>query len=155
MSLRHEYVLRLAQYSRLPTLHPSIIGDVRPPAPSDQAALAELMLDAYRHTIDDGGETIDDARNEVDSFFTSASTPPLLTCSWVYWRETQAVAACLASWWPQRHCALIAYVMTRAAAKGLGLGRYLVQRSLECFVEAGYHEARAVITGGNTNNISH
>jgi hypothetical protein len=34
-------------------------------APEDAERLARLMLDSYRGTVDDGGETLDDARREV------------------------------------------------------------------------------------------
>ena len=37
----------------------------RPFAAADAQALARLMLDSYRGSVDDGGETLDDARRDV------------------------------------------------------------------------------------------
>jgi len=45
------------------------IGVVREPVSHDAEGLAQLMLDAYRGTTDDGGETIEDARAEVAKLF--------------------------------------------------------------------------------------
>lgn len=43
--------------------------DARVVTPEDAEALATLMLEAYRGTIDDGGETLADAQVEMHGFF--------------------------------------------------------------------------------------
>jgi hypothetical protein len=48
------------------SLDPSM-PPVRPPTVADRGRLAELMLDAYRGTIDYEGETIVEAVAEVDA----------------------------------------------------------------------------------------
>lgn len=129
------------------------IAGMRHPAPGDAEALAALMIDAYRGTIDDDGETLDDARAEIDRYLSGAGLAPLLEYSWV---AGQGVldAACLVAYWPARNCPLFAYVMTRASARGQGYAARLVAASLRDLAEAGYAEARAVITEGNTSSES-
>lgn len=122
---------------------------MRRPASSDAEGLAELMLDAYRGTIDYDGETLDDSRSEIASYFDESDLPPLPQYSWVLATD-EIIAACLVSYWPARDRPLIAYVMTRALAKGQGYAARLVVASLRDLAEAGYAEARAVITEGNT-----
>ncbi|GAB4212638.1 MAG: hypothetical protein OHK0022_48690 [Roseiflexaceae bacterium] len=147
MTPRHEYRLLLTEVQQ-----PKVAvlpGLLRNPTPADAEQLAALMLDAYQGTIDYDGETLDDARGEVRSFFEQETTPPLLACSWVAQAGDELVAASLAVFWAQRDCPLIAYVMARAAHKGRGIARGLVGRSLGSLRAAGYTEVRAVITQGN------
>lgn len=124
--------------------------EARRPTSADAEGLAELMLDAYRGTIDfDGSETLDDARGEVASFFEGDANPPLLGCSWLYADGDVVLAACLVTHWTARGCPLVAYVMTRADHKGQGLAGRLVRMSLTSLRDAGYREVRAAITDGN------
>ena len=43
----------------------AVAPGTRPFAAADAQALARLMLDSYRGSVDDGGETLDDARRDV------------------------------------------------------------------------------------------
>lgn len=52
-----------------PQPDPPRIHGARTPAPTDAEPLAQLMFDSYRRTIDDAGETLDDARSEVAKLF--------------------------------------------------------------------------------------
>lgn len=69
MPTRSEYYLDLAQW------HPQIYkgleidAELKPVAKSDIDALADLMLDAYRGTIDYDDEGIEDAVAEVQAYF--------------------------------------------------------------------------------------
>lgn len=148
MTARHEYRLFLpdVQLFDLPA-SPGLL--LRHPTATDSEGLAVLMLDAYQGTIDSSGETLDDARNEVRSFFEQVVTPPLLDCSWVAQAGAGLAAAALAVFWTRHGCPLIAYVITRAAHKQHGLARLLVAHSLACLCAVGYAEVRAVITEGN------
>lgn len=142
---RYEYRLQL---DRLPLELAEPPAGARRPIPEDREALAALMIDAYRGAIDDDGETLDDARAEIDGYFSGTDLAPLLEYSWVAGAETLD-AACLVAHWPARNCALFAYLMTRAAAKGQGLAGRLVAASLRDLAGARHTEARAVITMGN------
>lgn len=127
---------------------PMMLANLRHPTLSDAEPLAHVMLDAYRGTIDDGGETLDDARAEVASFF-AAAPPPLLDCSWVSESQQQLLAACLVGFWAERSAPFIAYLITGTAYKQQGLARQLVRASLASLAAAGYHQVWAVITAGN------
>lgn len=146
---RYEYVGRLALvpgWTRPPVVLPGVI---RQPSYADLEDLATLMIDAYRGTIDYDGETLDDARDEIRSYFTTSATSPLLAHSWVYIDQGAVAAASLAAFWTLREVPLIAYVMTHPAYKQQALGSWLVHRSLCSLHTAGYTEVRAVITAGN------
>ncbi len=98
-------------------------GALRHPLPQEAQALAELMLDAYRGTIDDEGETGDDALAEVEGFFAGRAETPLLDSSWVYHDNGTLLSACLITRVDGEP--LVAYLMTRSAWKGRGLASYL------------------------------
>ncbi|HEU4323684.1 MAG TPA: GNAT family N-acetyltransferase [Roseiflexaceae bacterium] len=148
MTTRREYRLLLAKAQ--PPGAPASPGLLlRTPAPADTEQLSTLMIDAYRGTIDDGGETLDDARGEVRSFFEQGANPPLLACSWVAQAGDELAAASLVAFWTERGCPLIAYAMARAAHKRRGFAGLLVGRCLDSLRAAGYAEVRAVITEGN------
>ena len=80
MTQRNEYCRELAGLA-VAAVPNTLAGALRQPTLADAEPLAELMLDAYRGTIDDGGETIDNARDEVASYMASVLNPPLLSCS--------------------------------------------------------------------------
>ena len=66
---RFEYIFELKNFSYPVAPGPRIETIWRNPSNADQQILAELMLDAYRDTIDYDGETIGDAIHEVESYF--------------------------------------------------------------------------------------
>ncbi len=117
---------------------------LRPPDPSDHETLAELMLDAYRGTIDYEGEGIEEARSEVASYFGGS---PLLGQSLVIESGTKVAAACLVNAYGEG--ALVGYVMTTPELKGRGLGTLATTAALSIIQEAGYGEVHAWITEGN------
>ncbi len=69
MATRHEYWLHLDQYQP-PAIQTAHGLTLRQPTLADDAALAALMLDAYRGTIDDDGETLEDASTEIQHLLT-------------------------------------------------------------------------------------
>ncbi|MBL8055652.1 MAG: GNAT family N-acetyltransferase [Anaerolineales bacterium] len=117
------------------------------PALTDAEALARLMLDAYRGTIDDAGETLAEAQAEVRGYF---ERPAWLAASGLKRAGAELAGACLVEWWPAVGAPLIGYVMTAARWKGRGVARVLLHNSLAYLTAAGQAEAWAVITAGNT-----
>lgn len=120
------------------------------PTPLDRQRLAELMLDAYRGTIDYDGETLTDALNEVNSYFAEMADARWLDASWLVFDHDQLLSASLVSYWAERKSPLIAYVLTAAQAKGRQLATAAVSRSLHTLAAMGQEQVRAVITDGNT-----
>ena len=71
------------------------IEGARAPGPPDREALANLMLEAYRGTIDDEGETLEEAVAEVDRTLGGDYGDFLGAFSRVVEREQELAAACL------------------------------------------------------------
>ncbi len=151
MTNRNEYFLKLAAelpYTVAPLNNAAL--QLRSVQIADASLLAELMLDAYRGTIDDDGETFDDALAEVNAFFAGErGGQPWLMMSYLALVDTHVVGACLTGEWRERQLPIIAYVMTSANWKKQGIGRQLVGQVLKVLNENGYPEVRAVITEGN------
>src|ERR1051326_4182507 len=97
----------------------------RPIAKEDIPALAKLVLDAYRGTIDDEGETLEDALKAMQDMFAGASGTLLESCSFLIEEWGEPLAATIVTWWHGEP--LLAYVMTHPTPKNRGLGGFLVQ----------------------------
>jgi RimJ/RimL family protein N-acetyltransferase len=149
MSARFEYRLDLNEFKPVSNQIQDLALILRQPAPPDSQALAELMLDSYRGTVDYDGETLADAQQEVDSYFEGASGEPLLDHSRLCFSGGRLQSACLASYWGQEPAPLIAYVMTATEAKNQGLASRLLTEVLTNLQNRGYTQARAFITSGN------
>jgi putative acetyltransferase len=123
---------------------------VRHPTEADSEALAVLMLNAYRGTIDaDGSETIDDARTEVRGYFAANSGAPLLEHSYVVSEGGRLVSAVLASRFEGKP--LLAYAMTAPSHKGRGLASALTHRALDSLRAAGDAQMHLWVTAGNAD----
>ena len=151
MTRRNEYRLDLSlfEFEDSQAVHPDV--QLRAAQASDLSILADLMIDAYRGTIDYDDETIEDAINEVQAYLDGLrGGVPMLDVSRVAFRQGVLVSACLAAKWDQRRQPIIAYLMTRTNAKRRGLAKYLLTSVLREIQAAGHAEVRAVITEGNT-----
>jgi RimJ/RimL family protein N-acetyltransferase len=124
---------------------------LRAAQPTDTQVLAELMLDAYRGTIDYDDETLDDAVGEIQAYLAGErGGQPLLSVSRLAFEGSVLVSACLAADWHERQGPAIAYVMTRAGWKNLGVAQQVLCAVLQALCEQGHRQAWAVITEGNT-----
>lgn len=121
-----------------------LVGEVRNVGPDDLEGLAQLMLDAYRGTIDYDDETYEDAVAEVRSFFQRS---PALDLSYVIEFDDKFVSAVLVA--VSDDDPFIGYVMTHPDHKGAHLGRRLVHHALSSAKEAGYRRVVFYITAGN------
>jgi RimJ/RimL family protein N-acetyltransferase len=120
----------------------------RNPSPDDLTDLAELMLDAYRGTIDArGDETLEDAVEEMRSYFAGASGKPLLDCSFVVEDHGLPVSASLISQY--EGSPLLAYSFTEPSYSGRGLATTLVQLSMNALAARRHRTLRLVVTLGN------
>lgn len=145
---RFEYVFELENFSHPITPGPFVEAAWRNPSIADQQILAGLMLDSYRGTIDDDGETIDDAIREVDSYF-SHQDSGWFDYSWLAFMENDLVCASLVGFWKDRNSPIISYVMTNPQWKGKHFATIGVSRSLKSLAERNYTKVYAVITEGN------
>src|SRR3990172_8262413 len=77
---------------------------LRRPAQGDAEALGELLLDAYRGTIDYEGEDLAAATGVVRDFFAGKEYPPHIAASVVAWRGPTPAAFCMIAEWQARSC---------------------------------------------------
>lgn len=143
MTVRHHYVLDLGAFAveERPTPPGHV---VRRPTAADAEALAVLMLEAYRGTVDYDGEGIEEARGEVGAHFAGA---PIDEASTLLVTTDRLAAACLVA--EYEGDALIGYVMTTPEFKRQGLGRAVTAESLSRLAALGYSTVHAWITEGN------
>lgn len=118
---------------------------VRSITSDDLHGLARLMLDAYIGTIDYEDEDLDDAVEEVRSYFENGHA--LLDRSCVVESDGVVVSAVLVSL--SEDTPLIAYVMTASGQKNIGLARLVTTTSVEGLAEDGYEKVVLYITDGN------
>lgn len=116
-------------------------------ARDDIPALARLTLDAYKDTIDDEGETLEDALKAMHDTFAGTSGALLETCSFVIEEWGEPLACTMVTWW--REQPLLAYVMTHPTAKNRGMGRFLIQKSINALLAQGHRELSLFVTRGN------
>jgi len=145
---RHEYVLTLP-HAAPPIATPSgatvaAVTDV------GREALAQLMLDAYRDTIDYDGETMVEARAEIADLFDEGD--PILDASFSLHIGGTLSAAIVAI--PFEAAALIAFVMTRPEFTNRGCAARLVQRCITALGAAGMPRVHAFITEGNGPSVT-
>lgn len=124
------------------------IKGTRAPSAGDREALADLMLDAYRGTIDDEDETLEDAIAEVDRTFAGEYGDFLGVCSRVVEREQQLASACLITLFEGKPWLSVS--MTRPRWKRHGFARGLLNESLNLLAAARYQEIGLIVTEGNS-----
>ena len=111
----------------------------------DLDGLARLMLNAYVGTIDYEDEDLDDAIEEVRSFFDADH--PLLGHSYLVEKEGTFVSAILVL--VSKGTPFIGYVMTLPEYKNSGLARLVTTASLESLADDGHNKVVLYITDGN------
>lgn len=135
---RSEYRLSLTEVKAIPTdLVTRRILD------SDRSALAALMLDAYRGTIDDEGETTDDAIEAVNEYFARMVHEHSLVVT----EHDRVVAMALVVMVDHVH--YVDPVAVAADHKRKRIGRGAVTMLLDSLAGAGVTEVGATITDGN------
>ena len=117
--------------------------EMRHPVVADRDVLAALLLDAYRNTIDDEGEDIDDAYTAIDQYLARIERP----YSFVAFEQDIVVAFSFVVVLNQIH--YVDPVVVAPPSKRRGLGRETVQVCLGSLAAAGITEVGAAITDGN------
>lgn len=116
---------------------------IAPATSAGRDALARLLLDAYRGTIDDEGEGEAEARQAIDHYLGRL----LPAYSVLIEEDGRPVAMSFVVVVGGRH--FIDPVATAAARKGRGLGTEAVLHSLAALAGDGVADVGAVITDGN------
>lgn len=124
----------------------------RTAAPSDKEALAALMLDAYRGTIDYEDESLDDALREIGHVFSGSYGRFLVDCSFVVAGEAELSSACLVTLLNEGksdETPLLAFAMTRKLDQRRGLASALILRSAAALSGLGYTRLAIAVTADN------
>jgi GNAT superfamily N-acetyltransferase len=115
MTTRADMTIRLQ-----PVALESVPG-MRAPTVDDKPGLARLLLDAYRGTVHDEGETIEQAFEEIERVFRGECGPVMLAESIVVERQGQLASATLLTRWQNRP--FVAHAITLPAWQRRGLAR--------------------------------
>lgn len=120
---------------------------IRPPAAGDAEGLARLMLDAYRGSVDDAGETLEDARSEIRLLTTGRYGRFDPDASEVAIHEGTPVAATLLTHY--EGAPMLAFSLTLPAWRRRGLARGGILRAVRRLRDAGYDSLSLAVTVGN------
>lgn len=118
---------------------------------SDLDELSSVMLDAYKNTVDDEGETLADAQQEIRSVFAGKYGEFLPEASFLIEFENKissVILICLFEGKP-----LITYVFSSKRFSGRGMAEYLIRKSINSLSELGYDELALFVTKENTDAI--
>ena len=117
--------------------------------PSDAAALGELMVAAYRGTVDDEGETLEDAVGEVEGVLDGSYGPLASDASFVVEDDDGLVGASLVAIWDRESRPVLLYLVVRPEAKRRGIGTALLLRSGDALAAAGHPQLDLFVTEAN------
>ena len=114
---------------------------------ADAPTLGQLMIEAYRGTIDYDGETVEQATEEVAGMLGSKYGDFMPSSSFLVEAEGQPIAACLISFWEE--APLVTVLMTHPNYRGQGLGTFLMRQSINVLYSQGYQDLYLFVTVGN------
>ncbi|MFO0836697.1 MAG: GNAT family N-acetyltransferase [Phycisphaerales bacterium] len=115
---------------------------------ADAEALSHLMLEAYRGTIDDGGETLDDARAEVRKTLDGGYGAFDFDASELIERDLRVVAGTIVTHY--QGLPMIAFSLTLPEWRRQGLARAGLRRAMQRLAQAGHQRVQLAVTSGNT-----
>lgn len=147
---RHARHRMAADLTRLPDAPPPTPG-ARPPREGDlheAELLAQLMLDSYKGTIDDDGDTLEFARSEVTKLLRGDWGAFRADRSEVVERAGRLAAATLVT--TVDGAPFLAFSMTAPEWKRHGLARAGLQRVMRTLAAQGETSLWLVVTEGNT-----
>jgi ribosomal protein S18 acetylase RimI-like enzyme len=117
--------------------------------PEDIEPLAELMLDAYRGSVDFSDETVADARAEINKTFNHGYGRFIPEASLLVEDDGRPVSACLVTLLDDEQIPLLAFSMTAARHKNQGLAGFLIRHAINRLLDAGFAELALVVTVAN------
>ena len=138
------------RFTSLPETHGEV-GEVllRPVECQDAQRLSELMLDAYRDTIDYAGEEYQDCLDEVERLFDGQYGALRLAESFVLETNGELISAALVTDYAPLGGPLLAFIITRKSSQRHGYARKLLSRTVSALAKADESELAAVVTEGN------
>lgn len=128
--------------------------EAREIVPTDTFGLGEVMYEAYKGTIDYGGETKEEAEEEIKGTIEGKYGKLISPACLVVEKSKKIASAIIYSWFEDEKMPLLTFSMTRASEKGKGFAKKLIQESLMRLSEQGYSNCCLVVTEGNEPAIS-
>lgn len=121
--------------------------------PDDGDSLGRLMYQAYKDTVDDEGETIEESIAEADATLKGKYGRPILEASLVTESPDMLTSAIVITDYPKTG-PLIAFVLTAPSYQKRGLASQLMKTSLQTLAQLGINQVRLVVTEQNTRAMS-
>ncbi len=118
---------------------------------TDINELGAVMLDAYKDTIDDEGETLEAAQNEIKSALEEKYGEFISDASFLIELNNKITSAILINLFEGKP--LITYVFTSKKNSGKGMAKHLIQKSINSLFDLGFEELCLFLTKGNLNAI--
>lgn len=115
--------------------------------PADADKLGQLLYDAYKGTVDDDGQTLNDARQEAEGTLTGKYGNAIFPASYVVLAEETMVSACVVTHYKEKP--LVAFAATLPQYQGKGLARLAMKQSIRSLADEGHSEVRLVVTAAN------
>lgn len=120
------------------------ISGERTPVDRDKVQLSELLMAAYHGTIDDEGETPEQALAEIEKTYAGEYGPFMPSCSRVFDRGGRIVSATLVTGWKERP--FVAFAMTHPDWKRQGLARVGMVSAMAALHAQGHTLLSLVVT---------
>jgi GNAT superfamily N-acetyltransferase len=146
--MRRTLILPLDRPRSAPRGEPPTDLGSRSPTADDAHVLARLMLDAYRGSIDDAGETFEDAIGEIEKLLRGDYGHFDAAASELIIREGRLIAATIVTHYGR--LPLIAFSLTDPAWRRQGLARAGLERAIGRLKAANFAAVRLAVTKGNT-----
>lgn len=118
---------------------------------TDISEIGAVMLDAYKDTVDDEGETLADACCEIENVLKGKYGEFISEASYLVEVDHKISSVILLSLFEGKP--LITYVFTSKKNTGKGMAKYLIQKSMNSLFEFGYEELILFVTKKNNDAI--
>jgi predicted GNAT family acetyltransferase len=105
------------------------------------------MHDAYRGTVDDEGETLEQSVEEIRAAIGGKYGQFIPGSSFLIEDGSKPISTTLVTMW--EGSPLLAFVMTHPDHARRGMGTFLVQRTIDSLLEQGYEELDLFVTRTN------
>lgn len=140
---------RMPMTVRLTRQSPDSRWSARTVRTTDAPELSLLLYAAFRGTVDDEGDTLEDARREIEKTFSGVYGRFLSDGSFVVEAGGALASACLVSWYEATDSPLVVFAMTRPESKRRGMARTLLQTSMNALLDAGHERLTLIVTRDN------
>lgn len=123
-------------------------------AAEDASLLGDLLYNAYHGTVDDEGESAEDAQDEAVKTLAGGYGDVLWDCSFILVRDNQAIGASVITDYGEDGIPLLAFSITRPGYQRQGIATHLIGCSQAALRRRGIRRLRLVVTVANTPAVN-